>query len=56
MIQYTIIVRNKAADIAEYIRRHGPFMPHRLGPEEMEYTTLPQILKKLEKRFEKVNV
>jgi len=49
-------VRNRAADIAEYIRRHGPFMPHRLGPEEMEYTTLPQILKKLEKRFEKVNV
>ncbi len=44
-------VRQKASEIAEYIRRHGPFMPHRLGPEEMEYTTLPQILKKLEKRF-----
>ncbi len=44
-------VRQKASEIAEYIRRHGPFMPHRLGPEEMEYTTLPQILKKLEKLF-----
>lgn len=44
-------IRAKASEIAEYIRRHGPFMPHRLGPEEMEYTTLPQVLKKLEKRF-----
>lgn len=40
--------RRVAAEIADYIRRHGPFMPHRLGPEEMEYTTLPQVLKKLE--------
>jgi fructose 1,6-bisphosphate aldolase/phosphatase len=44
-------VRNKASEVAEYIRRHGPFMPHRLGPEEMEYTTLPEVIKKLEKRF-----
>ena len=43
--------RMKAAEIADYIRRHGPFMPHRLGPEEMEYTTLPSVLKKLENRF-----
>ncbi len=38
--------------IADYIRRHGPFEPHRLGPEEMEYTTLPQVLEKLKDRFE----
>jgi fructose 1,6-bisphosphate aldolase/phosphatase len=37
--------------IADYMRRHGPFMPHRLGPEEMEYTTLPQVLEKLKDRF-----
>ncbi len=43
-------VRMVAARIADYIRRHGPFMPHRLGPEEMEYTTLPQVLEKLRKR------
>uniref|UniRef100_A0A7J3ZLL6 Fructose-1,6-bisphosphate aldolase/phosphatase n=1 Tax=Fervidicoccus fontis TaxID=683846 RepID=A0A7J3ZLL6_9CREN len=42
--------RRTAQLIAEYIRRHGPFMPHRLGPEEMEYTTLPQVLKKLVER------
>ncbi len=40
--------------IAEYMRRHGPFMPHRLGPEEMEYTTLPQVLEKLKDRFVKI--
>ncbi|WP_069808356.1 fructose-1,6-bisphosphate aldolase/phosphatase [Vulcanisaeta thermophila] len=39
--------RQLAAQITEYIRRMGPVMPHRLPPEEMEYTTLPQILSKL---------
>ncbi len=46
--------RRTAQYIADYIRRHGPFMPHRLGPEEMEYTTLPQVLEKLKDRFVKV--
>ncbi len=45
--------RRQAQIIAEYMRRHGPFMPHRLGPEEMEYTTLPQVLKKLEEKSKK---
>ncbi|MGC9112392.1 fructose-1,6-bisphosphate aldolase/phosphatase [Acidilobus sp.] len=44
-------VRRQAAEIADYMRRHGPFMPHRLGPEEMEYTTLPDVLKRLEGMF-----
>ncbi len=43
--------RRLAQQIADYMRRHGPFMPHRLGPEEMEYTTLPQVLEKLKNRF-----
>ncbi len=46
--------RRLAQFITEYMRRHGPFMPHRLGPEEMEYTTLPQVLEKLKDRFKKV--
>ncbi len=46
--------RQVAAYIADYIRRHGPFMPHRLGPEEMEYTTLPQVLEKLKSRFKRM--
>lgn len=45
--------RRLAQFVAEYIRRHGPFMPHRLGPEEMEYTTLPEVLEKLKDRFVK---
>lgn len=46
--------RALANEIADYLRLHGPFMPHRLGPEEMEYTTLPVILKKLKDRFIKL--
>jgi fructose 1,6-bisphosphate aldolase/phosphatase len=42
-----------ANEITDYMRRHGPFMPHRLGPEEMEYTTLPEVLRKLNSRFKK---
>lgn len=45
--------RKVANKIADYIRKHGPFEPHRLPSEEMEYTTLPEVLKKLKKRFMK---
>ncbi|MEE9585645.1 MAG: fructose-1,6-bisphosphate aldolase/phosphatase [Nitrososphaerales archaeon] len=45
------LARSKANEIADYLRRHGPFMPARLGPEEMEYTTLKTVLQKLEGRF-----
>ncbi len=48
--------RRIAQFITDYMRRHGPFMPHRLGPEEMEYTTLPDVLKKLEARFKPVEM
>lgn len=47
--------REKANDIADYMRRHGPFEPHRLSLEEMEYTTWPQVEEKLKGRFEKVD-
>ncbi len=40
--------------ITEYLRRHGPFEPHRLPMEEMEYTTLPQVLARLKDRFEDI--
>lgn len=43
--------RRKANEIADYMRRHGPFEPHRLGLEVMEYTTMPKLMKKLEARF-----
>jgi fructose 1,6-bisphosphate aldolase/phosphatase len=43
--------RKQANDIADFLRRHGPYEPHRLPLEEMEYTTMPQVMKKLEGRF-----
>lgn len=43
--------RREANVVASYMRRHGPFEPHRLPLEEMEYTTLPQVRKSLEERF-----
>jgi len=36
--------RKEANRVANYMRRHGPFEPHRLGLHEMEYTTLPQVM------------
>lgn len=43
--------RRQANIVAEYMRRHGPFQPHRLPLEEMEYTTLPQVMERLKGRF-----
>jgi fructose 1,6-bisphosphate aldolase/phosphatase len=47
-------VRRQANKVADFMRRHGPFEPHRLPLEEMEYTTMPQVSKKLEGRFSKL--
>ena len=44
--------RRKANEIANYLRAHGPFEPHRLPLEEMEYTTMPSVMRKLEGRFQ----
>ena len=41
-------------EIADILRRHGPFEPHRLPLEEMEYTSLPQVMKKVEARWQKL--
>ncbi len=43
--------RRVANDITDYIRRMGPFEPHRLPEEDMEYTTLPKVMSKLSGRF-----
>ncbi|MBU1157946.1 MAG: fructose-1,6-bisphosphatase [Candidatus Thermoplasmatota archaeon] len=45
-------VRNKAMEISIYMRGHGPFMPGIVSPEELEYTTRPDVLKKIESRME----
>jgi fructose 1,6-bisphosphate aldolase/phosphatase len=43
--------RHQANLMADMMRQHGPFEPHRLPLEEMEYTTMPQVMQKLEGRF-----
>ncbi len=45
------ITRQRAMEISDYLRRIGPFQPHRLAELEMEYTTLPKVLSKCENRF-----
>lgn len=46
--------RKKALEIADYIRQMGPFEPHRLPAEDMEYTAMPQILSEFNDRFEPI--
>ena len=48
------LARNQANEMANMMRRHGPFEPHRLPLDEMEYTTMPEVMKKLGKRFRKI--
>ncbi|MBE0417935.1 MAG: fructose 1,6-bisphosphatase [Coriobacteriia bacterium] len=43
--------RQTALKVADYLRRHGPFEPHRLSLDEMEYTTMPMVLERLGQRF-----
>jgi len=47
------LVRQRCLEIADYMRAHGPFEPHRLPMEDMEYTTLPHVTKCLGDRFTK---
>ncbi len=44
--------RREAVQEGNTLRRMGEFEPARLGPEELEYTSMTQILEKLGKRFE----
>ncbi len=45
------LARHQANEMADMMRRHGPFEPHRLPLEEMEYTTMPEVMEKLRHRF-----
>jgi fructose 1,6-bisphosphate aldolase/phosphatase len=35
--------RRQASRAMDYLRRHGPFEPHRLSLEELEYTTMSEL-------------
>jgi fructose 1,6-bisphosphate aldolase/phosphatase len=43
--------RRQANDVMDYFRRHGPFEPHRLPLDEMEYTTMPSVAERLADRW-----
>lgn len=45
--------RKVANLVCDYMRRHGPFQPHKLPSEEMEYSSMPFVLDKLRDRFKK---
>jgi fructose 1,6-bisphosphate aldolase/phosphatase len=48
------LARQQASTMADFLRRMGPFEPHRLPPDEMEYTTMPEVSKKLASRFQDI--
>jgi len=47
--------RRKALEIADTLRSMGPFEPHRLSLDAMEYTTMPEVSERLASRFEPIN-
>jgi fructose 1,6-bisphosphate aldolase/phosphatase len=46
--------RAEANRAADYLRKHGPFEPHRLPVDEMEYTTMPTVVSRLQSRWERL--
>ena len=43
--------RAEANQVTDYLRKHGPFEPHRLPLDELEYTTMPAVASKLQARW-----
>lgn len=46
--------RHRANLAMDYLRWHGPFEPHRLPIEDLEYTTMPQIEARIADRWEPI--
>ena len=49
------VARREALENAVMLRRMGEFEPARLSEEEMEYTTVREVLAKLGERFKPVS-
>jgi fructose 1,6-bisphosphate aldolase/phosphatase len=43
--------RAEANTVTDYLRKHGPFEPHRLPLDEMEFMTMPSVAEKLDPRW-----
>lgn len=48
--------RQIALELADHLRHMGPFEPHRAGLDELEYTTMPELMKRLQNRWGPVEV
>jgi fructose 1,6-bisphosphate aldolase/phosphatase len=46
--------REQALQIADHLRRNGPFEPGRLPMEDMEYTTMPAVAERIADRWEPI--
>ncbi len=46
--------RRQALEMADHMRRNGPFEPGRLPMEDMEYTTMPEVAERVHDRWEPV--
>ncbi len=46
--------RERGLQVADILRSMGPFEPHRLPLDEMEYTTMPEVSKRMASRFEPI--
>jgi len=46
--------RSTANEVMDYFRRHGPFEPHRLPLEDLEYTTMSYLEHRLADRWEAI--
>lgn len=46
--------RAQANEVMDYLRRHGPFEPHRLSLDELEYTTMHDLQARLASRWQPI--
>ncbi|MGH3739667.1 MAG: fructose 1,6-bisphosphatase [Micromonosporaceae bacterium] len=46
--------RAEANRTMDYLRRRGPFEPHRLSLDELEYTTMPELERRIADRWQPI--
>ena len=47
--------RTQANEAIGYFRRHGPFEPHRLPLDDLEYTTMRELEERIADRWESMD-
>jgi fructose 1,6-bisphosphate aldolase/phosphatase len=46
--------RKTANTVTDYLRRHGPFQPHRVENSDMDYSSMPAVFDRIKDRFKKL--